>query len=72
MSEEDDIKALKALQDAQAVEYGTWRATQEIDINRVRAFNPGNPVPKSHVDSGVVSKDQVEKVASPVKTEPKG
>lgn len=30
-----------------------------IYVNGVRAFNPGDPVPAGHVESGVVDKDQV-------------
>ena len=42
-----------------AAEYGTYVALQAIDINGGRAFNTGDPVPVSHVESGVVSKDVV-------------
>lgn len=44
---------------AQAAEWGRWVAIEPIDINRARAFNVGDPVPVSHVESGVVRKDQV-------------
>jgi hypothetical protein len=47
------------LQKAQEREYGEYVATTPIDIGGVRAFNVGDPVPKSHVDSGAVSKDSV-------------
>lgn len=42
-------------------EYGTFVAVVPININGARAFNPGDPVPKSHVDRGVVEQDQVKK-----------
>lgn len=49
------------LMKAQEREYGEYVAVQRIDIGGARAFNPGDPVPKSHVDSGIVSKDSVAK-----------
>ena len=48
---------------AQKAEWGEYVATEAIDINGVRAFNAGDPVPKSHVDRKVVSADQVKKAA---------
>lgn len=42
-------------------EYGTYVATQVIHIGGARAFNPGDPVPVSHVTRGVVSAHQVAK-----------
>lgn len=45
--------------EAVRAEYSKWVATEVIEINGVRAFNPGDAVPVSHVESGVVSKDQV-------------
>lgn len=47
---------------AQQVEYGTYVATVPIDIYGARAFNPGDPVPVSHVERGMVSADSVAKV----------
>lgn len=44
---------------AQTAEYGKWVAKEPIDIGGARAFNPGDPVPSSHVENGVVRKDQV-------------
>lgn len=44
---------------AQAAEYGEFVATEVITIDGARAFNPGDPVPKSHVTRGVVAKEQV-------------
>lgn len=46
-------------EEKQAAEYGEYVAVEPIVIGGARAFNPGDPVPKSHVDSGVVSKEQV-------------
>lgn len=43
----------------QAAEYGEFVAVEAIVIAGARAFNPGDPVPKSHVTSGVVDKKQV-------------
>lgn len=43
----------------QAAEYGEYVAVEVISIDGVRAFNPGDQVPKSHVTSGVVDKSQV-------------
>lgn len=40
-------------------EYGRWVATENIDIDGVPAFRPGDPVPKSHVESGIVPKSSV-------------
>lgn len=49
---------------ALAAEYGTYVATVPIEINGGRAFNPGDAVPVSHVDGGVVRADQVAKVTT--------
>lgn len=46
---------------AQKAEWGTYVATQSIDIHGARAFNVGDPVPVSHVERGVVSSDAVAK-----------
>jgi hypothetical protein len=40
-------------------EYGRWVAVQDIDINGVPAFRRGDPVPRGHVDGGIVPKDAV-------------
>ena len=50
-----------AYQRAQTAEYSAWVAKEPIDINGARAFNIGDPVPKGHVDRGVVDKSQVTK-----------
>lgn len=49
---------------AQEAEYGAYVATEVISIDGVRAFNEGDPVPKSHVDRGIVDKAQVAKVGT--------
>ena len=49
---------------SQIAEYGTYVAATTIDINGARAFNPGDPVPTSHVEGGVVETDQVEKITT--------
>jgi hypothetical protein len=48
-------------QAAQDAEYGTYVAIVVISIDGARAFNPGDQVPVSHVESGVVDKSQVAK-----------
>jgi len=50
--------------EAQLKEYGTYVAVVPIDIGGARAFNPGDPVPVSHVERGVVATDQVAKVTT--------
>lgn len=50
----DDFQA------AQTANYSKWVAIAPINIDGVRAFNPGDPVPDDpHVKQGIVSKDQV-------------
>jgi hypothetical protein len=44
------------LREAQRAEYGTYVAVVPIDINGARAFNPGDAVPNSHVERGVVAR----------------
>lgn len=58
--------------EAQRAEWGAYVATVPIDINGGRAFNVGDPVPASHIESGVVSADQVEavKATAPVDSTP--
>jgi hypothetical protein len=50
--------------DAQRAEYGTYVALVAIDIDGARAFNPGDAVPVSHVERGVVSTEEVAKVTT--------
>lgn len=47
--------------DAYRKEYGVYVATSTIYVGSARAFNAGDPVPVSHVESGVVSSEQVAK-----------
>lgn len=54
---EDHAKAL-------AAEWGTYVALGPIYIDGVRAFNKGHAVPASHVDSGLVSSDEVAKTTT--------
>lgn len=51
----------KAAMDA---EWGVYVAVVPIDINGARAFNPGDAVPVSHVERGVVLEDQVAKTTT--------
>lgn len=51
----------EARQQAIEAEYGMYVAAVAIDFGGARAFNVGDPVPKSHVDRGVVTHDQVAK-----------
>jgi len=50
--------------EAQEAEYGRYRANQAINIDGARAFNPGDPVPTSHVTRKVVTKDQVDDLSA--------
>jgi hypothetical protein len=50
--------------EAQRAEYGTYVALVPIDINGARAFNPGDAVPVSHVERGVVAADEVAKTTT--------
>lgn len=47
-----------------AAEWGTYVASEAIDIHGARAFNVGDPVPLSHVENGVVGENQVVKTAT--------
>lgn len=53
---------------AQAVEFGTYTATEVIYLDGVRAFNEGDPVPVGHVERKLVSTDQVKKVKASATT----
>lgn len=62
---------------ATAKEYGQYVAVEFIYIDGALAFAPGNPVPTSHVDRGVVNPAQVAKTntkaaAAVTDTTPKG
>lgn len=52
------------LSEAQAKEYGTYVATEQILIGGALAFRKGDPVPKSHVDREVVESSQVAKATT--------
>ena len=52
------------LREAQRAEYGVYVATVPIDIDGARAFNPGDAVPTSHVERGVVLAEQVAKTST--------
>jgi hypothetical protein len=54
--------AADALSEREA-EYGRYRANQVINIDGVRAFNAGDPVPVSHVTRKIVTKDLVDDVS---------
>lgn len=58
MSEGNDYEA------AVAAEWGAYVASETIYLNGARAFNIGDPVPKSHVDRGVVNSEQVKKTST--------
>lgn len=46
---------------AQQAEYSEYVAVETILVGGARAFNAGDPVPKSHVERGVVTAEQVAK-----------
>jgi hypothetical protein len=51
--------------EAQRAEWGQYVATEAIDVDGVRAFNAGDPVPASHVAREVVPATAVRKVEQP-------
>lgn len=55
---------LEEYRKAQEAEWGAYVATAPIDIGGARAFNPGDPVPASHVTRGVVPEDRVAKTTT--------
>lgn len=57
-----DLSPELELAERQRREYGTFRATQRINIGGALAFKQGDPVPASHVERGVVTEEQVELV----------
>lgn len=50
---------LEQYQAGQISEWEAYVASQVIDIDGARAFNPGDAVPASHVERGVVKLTQV-------------
>lgn len=62
----ETIQAAIADRKNRGEEYSHFEAAGPIDLppgSGIRAFNEGDRVPKSHIDSGVVSPDQVRAVA---------
>lgn len=43
-------------------EYSTYEATEQIFVGTVLAFDVGHPVPKTHVELGLVDESQVKAV----------
>jgi len=63
MSDVEDFAA------AQAVEYGTYVATETILFDGARAYNAGDPVPVSNVERhNYVALGVVRKVSAPAPT----
>lgn len=62
-------QTLEQYREQQRAEYAQYVAAEVIEINGARAFNPGDPVPASHVTRGVVRSSQV-KPAQPAPSEP--
>lgn len=54
---------------AQAAEYGVWRAVTAIFHHGARAFNPGDPVPVSHVEAYGYDRDGLVEPAPAEQTE---
>lgn len=67
-----DISPDEALRREQEREYSQFVANKTILIAGARAFNEGDPVPASHVERGVVSKDDVTKAAKSTTTGSEG
>lgn len=59
-----DLPPDEELRKEQEAEYGTYVANKPITIRGARAFNEGDPVPVSHVESGTVSADDVVKTST--------
>ena len=57
-------KTVEQYRAEQAAEWGTYVASEVININGARAFNVGDPVPVSHVEAGVVTSEQVAKTTT--------
>lgn len=52
------------LREALGVEYGHYVAAVAIDLHGARAFNVGDAVPRSHVERGVVTEEQVKSLST--------
>lgn len=61
-----EVMTAAQYREALGAEWGTYVATVPIDIDGVRAFNVGDPVPVSHVerDNAPVRADQVSKTTT--------
>jgi hypothetical protein len=59
MSSPQPAQTVEDREKERIAEYSKWVAVVPIDIHGARAFNPGDPVPVSHVDRGVVASHQV-------------
>lgn len=57
-----DLTPDEVLRQQQALEYGSFVANKPINIDGARAFNIGDAVPASHVERGVVSASDVDKL----------
>ncbi len=57
----DPIPTPDELLEAQRKEFSEYVAVEVIYVNGARAFNPGDPVPTSHLSRGVVAQAQVAK-----------
>lgn len=61
---------LEQFQAAQAKEYSTYVAKEVIFLDGARAFNPGQPVPVSHVERFKYDEQGLVEKAKPAKTTP--
>lgn len=60
----DPVKSARDAEHERQVEYGTYVATEQIYVGNALAFRKGEPVPKSHVERGVVPAALVSKKES--------
>lgn len=58
------MSSVDEYREAQVAEWSQYVAAEPIFIGGARAFNPGDPVPASHVKDGVVTKEQVKSAKS--------
>jgi hypothetical protein len=63
---DQDASPLSDYERAEEIEWGTYVAAVAIVIDGVRAFNPGDAVPATHVARGVVKPDEVRLADAPV------
>lgn len=56
---ENSVETAEDRRAAQQAEYGRFVAKEQIFVDGALAFGPGDPVPVSHVESGVVDKSKV-------------